>query len=259
MCLTGFGFSTKSFSQNAIFEKFSILTTKFPKVIFYQSLPTAHYFKLSVSSVHLSGWKIFGIFLQNDTGQSIDPASVYDMVTRGHLMLKPMVSLVKEETEDEVLAAMEEPFSELDEIIIDTPNRNEVVREHTTMDNSEKPSDNIPLRKPDDPPVHDEGLGKSLGQSAGSEEILEMEIATPDNLSVFSDGKTEDDSVSLLSLGDVSQDGSDLAGELTRETIKLISAGQFKLDFEPNFDVEREVEIKRALQRKIEKAKEQCG
>lgn len=36
------------------------------------------------------------------------PLGAFDSVSRGHLILKPCVSLVKEETEDEVLAAMEE-------------------------------------------------------------------------------------------------------------------------------------------------------
>ena len=43
--------------------------------------------------------------------------------------------------------------------------------------------------------------------------------------------------------------------ELSQETITQISAGEFKLDFEPSFDVVREVEIKKALQKKIQKAK----
>ena len=215
---------------------------------------------MHLCAIHLVRWKIFGIFLQYDTGQSsadVSNLGVFDSVSRGHLMLKPMVSLVKEETEDEVLAAMKEPCSELNEVTIDTPNSNDVVREHA-MDSSEntspEPSEIIPIRKPDEP-AHDEGLGKSLGMSLGSSELLEQG-GTPDTSSIFSDGKTDEDT---LSLGDVSQDGSEPADILNKETIKLISAGQFKLDFEPSFDVEREVEIKHALQRKIEKAKEQCG
>ena len=40
------------------------------------------------------------------------------------------------------------------------------------------------------------------------------------------------------------------------KTLELISSGQFKLDFIPSFDVNRELEIKAKLNEKIELAKE---
>ena len=43
---------------------------------------------------------------------------------------------------------------------------------------------------------------------------------------------------------------------LNNETLELISAGKFKLDFQPAFDLDREVEIKKTLNEKIESAKQ---
>ena len=43
---------------------------------------------------------------------------------------------------------------------------------------------------------------------------------------------------------------------VNNETLELISAGQFKLDFQPSFDIDREEEIKKCLQEKIKSAKE---
>ena len=43
---------------------------------------------------------------------------------------------------------------------------------------------------------------------------------------------------------------------MNNETLELISAGQFKLDFQPSFDIDREEEIKKCLQEKIKSAKE---
>lgn len=43
---------------------------------------------------------------------------------------------------------------------------------------------------------------------------------------------------------------------VNNETLELISAGQFKLDFQPAFDIDREKEIKSSLQEKIRNAKQ---
>ena len=43
---------------------------------------------------------------------------------------------------------------------------------------------------------------------------------------------------------------------VNNETLELISAGQFKLDFQPAFDIDREKEIKLSLQEKIKNAKQ---
>lgn len=215
---------------------------------------------ISVHYYFTSYGKIFGIFKKLDTGQS-DPnlLGVFDMVSRGHLILKPMVSLVTEETEDEVLAAMEEPCLASNAVAFHTPNSN-VVRE-PSMESSEKnpsticsSSKDIPVRiQLEGDEVHDEGLGKSFGLSQGSDESYDppevtQAIDTPDTGSIFSDAKTDEDELD----DSLTRSGED---QISAETIALIGSGQFKLDFQPSFDVEREVEIKRALHRKLEKAK----
>ena len=43
---------------------------------------------------------------------------------------------------------------------------------------------------------------------------------------------------------------------LNNDTLELISAGKFKLDFQPAFDLDRETEIKQKLNEKIERAKQ---
>ena len=68
-------------------------------------------------------------------------------------------------------------------------------------------------------------------------------------------GRSEDLTISdQENIEDLTTSDKD-SSELSQETISQISAGEFKLDFEPSFDVVREVELKKALQKKIQKAK----
>lgn len=186
-----------------------------------------------------------------------------------------MVSLVKEETEDEVLAAMEEPCSESNVETFDTSKSNEVVRERSMADNI---SENKPpvgdcstpiaiSRSQNDPEGDDaqadEGLGKSFGQSPECVPLAPHpdRRVSEDTGSIFSDGKTDETDEYPSSIDDMGKEGhtEPTEGVLSSDTLSLISTGQFKLDFEPAFDAEREVEIKKSLQRKIKEAKETCG
>ena len=100
-------------------------------------------------------------------------------------------------------------------------------------------------------------MGKSVGSPLeGNQGSLEGQVTFSPESDVPSDpGKSEElttsDQENLEDLNVSDKDGS----ELSQETITQISAGEFKLDFEPSFDVVREVEIKKALQKKIQKAK----
>jgi hypothetical protein len=103
------------------------------------------------------------------------------------------------------------------------------------------------------------GLGRSITRSRedSSDGVLlqsgfERNL-TPESGSVFSDAQSSSDI--LDDLGSDCQERSSPIQEINSENIKLISSGRFKLDFEPSYDVEREVEIKKALKRKIEKEK----
>ena len=213
-----------------------------------------------------------------DTSSGQADIGVFDNVSRSHLILKPMVSLVKEETEDEVLAAMEEPCSESSVETFDTSKSNEVVRERSMADNNSENKPPVgdcsapiaisrslasPQASEGDDAQADEGLGKSFGQSP---ECVPLEShperrGSEDTGSILSDGKTDETDEYPSSIDDMGKEGhtGPTEGVLSSDTLSLISTGQFKLDFEPAFDAEREVEIKKSLQRKIKEAKETCG
>ncbi|CAG5085300.1 Oidioi.mRNA.OKI2018_I69.PAR.g10858.t3.cds [Oikopleura dioica] len=177
--------------------------------------------------------------------ENVDPRDVEVIFPqRHHIALKPMVSLVAEETEDQVRAMQETSASETEESPRQTRKTStgslkgghvrrgrsscgSIMEEKENDDNNQRALDRSSPRSDDFQP----------GEPAPQEN---EQPESQDNSKVEEKSQKEE------------PESND---EITQETLNDISSGEFKLNFTPSYDIVREMELKEALAKRIDEAK----